>query len=75
MAGKLPTLKARQLMRVLHSLGFQPVRQVGSHIFYKHSDGRTTVIPRHDREDIGKALLKEILKDIHISPDEFMEHL
>jgi predicted RNA binding protein YcfA (HicA-like mRNA interferase family) len=58
MADKLPVLKTRQLMRVLSYLGFMPVRQSGSHVFYRHTDGRTTVIPRHDGEDIGRGLLR-----------------
>jgi len=72
---KLPILRARELMRVLESIGFSKQRQVGSHIFYKHPDGRTTLVPRHDREDIGKGLLRQILREIEMSPDEFSEYL
>ena len=74
MAG-LPIFKARELMRVLEVLGFSKQRQTGSHIFYKHPDGRTTLVPRHDREDIGKGLLRQILREIEMSPDEFSEYL
>ena len=62
-------------MRALHRLGFAPVRQVGSHIFYKHPDGRTTVVPRHDREDIGRGLMRDILDDIEMDAEEFMRSL
>gem|GEM_PF-5093068 len=31
---KLPSLKARELIRVLRGLGFVPLRQRGSHIFF-----------------------------------------
>lgn len=75
MADRLPVLKARDVMRVLRSLGFTPIRQVGSHIFYQHQDGRTTLVPRHDREDIGRGLLRKILRDIEMTPKEFGEYL
>lgn len=75
MTERLPTLKARDIMRVLHSLGFTPIRQVGSHIFYEHPDGRTTLVSRHDREDVGRGLLRKILRDIEITPEEFSKYI
>lgn len=39
-------------------------------MFYKHADGRTTVIPFHQGKDIGKGLLREILKDLKVTPAE-----
>jgi predicted RNA binding protein YcfA (HicA-like mRNA interferase family) len=30
--------------RVLTELGFVPVRRKGSHVFYRHADGRTTTV-------------------------------
>ena len=74
-SGRLPILKARDVMRVLHSLGFIPKRQSGSHIFYQHSDGRTTLVPRHDREDIGRGLLRQIIREIEITPEAFLDKL
>ena len=75
MGKRLPILKAREVMRVLHFMGFQDVRQTGSHIFFQHPDGRTTLVPRHDREDIGKGLLRQILREIEITPEEFSKYL
>ena len=68
---RLPTVKARKLLKVLRKLGFVKVRQEGSHAFFKHPDGRTTVVPIHRGKDIGRGLLREILKDVNCSPDEF----
>jgi len=39
---KLPTLRAIELIKILSKMGFEVLRQKGSHIFLKHSDGRTT---------------------------------
>ncbi|MCG2719911.1 MAG: type II toxin-antitoxin system HicA family toxin [Nanoarchaeota archaeon] len=35
------------------------MHQRSSHIRYKHSDGRITVVPVHGNEKIGKGLLKD----------------
>ena len=68
-------LKARDIVRVLKQIGFRSIRQVGSHIFFKHPDGRTTLVSRHSSEDIGRGLLRQILREIEISPDEFQSYL
>ena len=44
---KLPLLTATEIMKILKKLGFEFKRQRGSHMFFEHSDGRTTVIPNH----------------------------
>lgn len=75
MSKRLPSIKARQVIRVLRKLGFIPIRQRGSHIFFKHLDGRYTLVPYHSNEDIGRGLLRQILKEIRVSPDEFLKLL
>ena len=75
MARRLPALKARDVMRVLNAAGFRAVRQKGSHVFFKHSDGRTTLVPRHDREDISRGLLHQILHEAELTPEEFSKLL
>jgi len=75
MAPRLPMLKARDVLRVLKLFGFFSVRQTGHHIFLKHPDGRTTVVPMHGGEDIGRGLLRTILKEAEISQDEFLNIL
>jgi len=68
---KLPIIKAKRLIKILKNLGFSPIRQEGSHIFFKHPDGRTTVIPYHPGRDIGRGLLRAIIEDIKITPQQF----
>lgn len=75
MSKRLPTLKARDVIRVLRKLGFYEVRQKGSHVCFKHPDGRFTLVPRHSGEDIGRGLLRQILREINISPEEFSKLL
>ena len=39
-------------------------RQEGSHVFLRHPDGRTTVVPVHGGENLDRGLLKKLLKRI-----------
>lgn len=70
---RLPLVEARELERLLLRLGFEKVRQKGSHAFYRHPDGRTTTLPHHKGRIISRPLLREILKEIKLSPEEYME--
>ena len=71
---KLPQLTAVELIKILFSLGFKALRQEGSHIFLRHSDGRTTVIPNHPGRKLDQGLLNKIIrKDIQISREDFMK--
>lgn len=67
---KLVPLKPRQLVKILIFLGFKKRDAKGSHVFFAHSDGRTTVIPIHNR-DLSKGLLRKILNDIQLSIEEY----
>jgi len=72
---KLPLLNAKELLKILEKLGFKFKRQEGSHMFFEHEDGRTTVIPNHGGEDIDRGLLNKIIKhDLKISREEFMKY-
>ena len=68
----LPQLKPEKLKRIVEKRGFVCIRQSGSHAILKHADGRWTTIPMH-RKTVGKGLLRKILRDIQISPDELRE--
>lgn len=68
---RLVPINAKRLFKVLKQLGFEMIRQKGSHTFWKHPDGRSTVVPVHPGEDLGRGLLKEILKDIELSVEKY----
>jgi predicted RNA binding protein YcfA (HicA-like mRNA interferase family) len=72
---RLPVLKPREVVRVLEKLGFVEVRQRGSHKQYRHADGRCTTVPFHGSRDVSPLLLKQIIKDTRITPEEFAKHL
>jgi len=69
MVPKIPPMPYRKVDRLMREHGFEAVRQAGSHVTYAHSDGRTTVVPRHGG-DLSPGLLRKILKDTGIDPDE-----
>jgi predicted RNA binding protein YcfA (HicA-like mRNA interferase family) len=71
----LPILDAKKLEKLLINLGFKKVRQKGSNVFYRHPDGRTTTIPHHRGRDLARPLLREILKEIELTPDELLDML
>ncbi len=75
MSERLSSLRAPDIEKVLKKMGFFPVRQKGSHVFFKHADGRTTLVPRHGGEEIGKGLFRQILREINITLEEFSKYL
>ena len=73
--GRLPVVRAREVIRALHRLGFQEARQRGSHIRLIHPDGRSTTVPEHGPRDIPPKLLRRILKETQLSAQEFRSAL
>lgn len=73
---KIPLIKAREVVKVLEKLGFEFKRQRGSHMFFEHPDGRTTIIPNHPTDVVDRHLLNKIIKkDLGISREEFLKYL
>lgn len=72
---KLPIVDFRRMETLLLSVGFERTRQKGSHVFYRHPDGRTTTLPNHKGRDLSRPLLRSILRDVDLSLDEFVELL
>ncbi len=68
---RLAIISPENMERILLRLGFERKRQVGSHILFAHPDGRCTVVPFHKGEDLGRGLIRKILRDIDISPEEY----
>jgi predicted RNA binding protein YcfA (HicA-like mRNA interferase family) len=71
---RLPIVDFRTMEKVLLHLGFQPVRQRGSHVFYRHADGRTTTVPNHPGRDLARPLVREILREIDLTPEQ-LQHM
>ncbi|HVR37596.1 MAG TPA: type II toxin-antitoxin system HicA family toxin, partial [Thermoanaerobaculia bacterium] len=65
--------KPRQVIAAIERLGFVEIRQRGSHKQFRHADGRVTTVPDHRGRDISPGLLRKILEDIRIQPEDFLQ--
>jgi predicted RNA binding protein YcfA (HicA-like mRNA interferase family) len=71
---RLPLITAKELIKILLKLGFNLKRQKGSHKFFQHKDGRTTVIPDHGTEQLDRGLLSKIInQDLMITIEAFLK--
>ena len=68
---KLSLISGKELCKILEKIGFEKIQGKGSHVRLKHFDGRRTVVPIHGNEKIGRGLLREILRQIKLSREEF----
>jgi predicted RNA binding protein YcfA (HicA-like mRNA interferase family) len=72
---RFPSITGTQLIRALRKHGFEVIRVKGSHHYVRHFDGRSTVIPVHRGETIGRGLLAQILRDCELSKDDLKKVL
>ncbi|MFC2045956.1 type II toxin-antitoxin system HicA family toxin [Chloroflexota bacterium] len=73
MSPKLPVVSGRQVIRVLERLGYQVVRQRGSHIRLRdesNSEHLPVTVPGH--RSLKPGLLRQILRDANLTVDEFV---
>jgi len=66
---------AKKVIKLLNKMGFEVVRQRGSHVIMKHSDGRVTVVPVHPGEDLGRGMLSKIIRDSRMTREQFLKLL
>jgi predicted RNA binding protein YcfA (HicA-like mRNA interferase family) len=73
---KLPRISSREVIRILEYLGFEKVRQTGSHVVMKKETEAGEigcVVPMHKELKIGT--LSGILKQAQVTVEEFIESL
>lgn len=66
---KLPHVSGADVQRALERLGFQKVRQSGSHVVMKR-ESKGCVVPMHNEVKVGT--LAGILRQAEIAPEEFI---
>lgn len=72
---RLPQVRPEQVIRALKKTGFIEDYQVGSHLVFIHPDtGYRTSVPQHPG-DVARGLLRKILKQAGLTPEEFRELL
>ncbi len=67
---KLPRLTARDIAAVLQRIGFSLTRQSGSHQIYKNAAGKRATVPFHTSKVLHPKVLKSILRDADLSPED-----
>lgn len=69
---KLPRVSGADVVRALGRLGFEVMRQSGSHVVMRR-DAQGCVVPLHKEIKVGT--LAGILRQAEVSPDEFVATL
>lgn len=69
---KLPHLSGREVMRALERLGFEAVRQNGSHVVMR-SGSLGCVVPLHKTVKVGT--LAGLLRQAQVDAREFLDRL
>ena len=70
-----PTVKVKDFVRVIKSLGFSLDRHKGSHAIYKDSEGRRVVVPIHSGKDLKPGTLRGMIQDINLDKKTFSKLL
>jgi predicted RNA binding protein YcfA (HicA-like mRNA interferase family) len=75
MSGEFPSLKARQLLRILGRLGYRVSRHGGSSHRWLAAEGRPRVLfSHHDREIVPPRTVRNILvHQVGLSADEALK--
>ncbi|MDB9466406.1 type II toxin-antitoxin system HicA family toxin [Dolichospermum circinale CS-1225] len=69
----LPSIKAKDFIKVIEKLGFYFDRQKGSHAIYKNADGLRVVVLIHSGKDIKPGTLMGMIQDIGIDKKTFFK--
>ena len=69
---KLPHVSGAEVVRALERLGFEKLRQSGSHVIMRRGS-QGCVVPMHTEVKLGT--LAGVLRQADLSPDEFIAAL
>jgi predicted RNA binding protein YcfA (HicA-like mRNA interferase family) len=69
---KLPRISGAEVVRALTRLGFEKIRQSGSHVVMRR-EAKGCVVPMHSEVKVGT--LAGILRQAEVSTDEFIDVL
>ncbi|GAX60909.1 periplasmic or secreted lipoprotein [Candidatus Scalindua japonica] len=77
MKKELPIIKPKKVIKAILKANFYIHHQTGSHVQLRHiiKTNLRVTIPRHDRFDMPRHVLKSILRQAELSVDEFLELL
>ncbi len=64
-------MTADEVIRVIEHIGFELVRQSGSHRIFKNAEGKRVTVPYHRGRILHPKVLVSTLKDAGLSVEEF----
>jgi predicted RNA binding protein YcfA (HicA-like mRNA interferase family) len=71
MGSVLPVLSGGEVVRIFESVGWEMVRQVGSHmIMVKEGEIATLSVPNH--REVAKGTLRSLIRNAGLTVDEFV---
>jgi len=70
----LPVLGGRKAVRAFEKLGWQLVRQRGSHLIMV-KEGEITTLSVPDHKELAKGTLRSLIRSAGITVDEFADQL
>ncbi|HBT81854.1 hypothetical protein A2757_00275 [Candidatus Giovannonibacteria bacterium RIFCSPHIGHO2_01_FULL_48_47] len=70
---RLPFLSGKEIIKALEQIGYRKARQRGSHIRLQCPSRKSVTVP--DYKMVGRGLLRKILRDAELTPDEFTKLL
>lgn len=68
---KLPLVSGKTAIKVFIKIGYQIMRQRGSHIRLHHLHKKPLTVPDH--KVLGRGLLRKLLKDSELSIEDFIK--
>lgn len=71
MSQRQPRVTADEVIRVLERLGFELVRQSGSHRIFRDAAGKRVTVPYHRGRILHPKVLSSIMRDAGLSAEEF----
>jgi predicted RNA binding protein YcfA (HicA-like mRNA interferase family) len=66
---RLPRVSGDEAIRAFERLGYEPVRQSGSHVRMKYEGRQPLTVPRH--KELKRGLLRTLIRDAGFTVDEF----
>jgi predicted RNA binding protein YcfA (HicA-like mRNA interferase family) len=69
---KLPLLSGREVAKIFGTLGWEIVRQKGSHIILV-KEGHIATLSVPDHKEVAKGTLRKLITRAGITVEEFME--
>ena len=68
----LPLLSGREVARLFENLGWEVVRQRGSHIVLV-KDGQRATLSVPDHKEVGRGTLRSLIRAAGLTVEEFMD--